>query len=65
MKKSYNTTAMSDEAEKAALKFNAKMQFGIPDLESWLRTAYYHGYRDALVRERLPQLSQETSGGKA
>lgn len=56
MKKSYNTTAMSDEAEEAAKQFNAVQQFGIPDLERWLKSAYYHGYRDALVRERIPEL---------
>lgn len=51
-KKTIDTTVESDEADKAAALFDSARQFGIPDLEKWLKSAYYHGYRDALIKER-------------
>ena len=48
-----NTTKESNEAEIASDQINYEMQFGIPDIKRLLQSAYYHGYRDALLKNRL------------
>lgn len=46
-----DTTKESNEAEAAAEKIDYKSQFGVPDFERLLKSAYYHGYRDALLKD--------------
>jgi hypothetical protein len=57
VKRTIDTTKLSQKAEEASLRIDVERQFGIPDLARLLRSAYYHGYRDALLEHRFPDTS--------
>jgi hypothetical protein len=54
MNKVIDTTTISNLAEEASLRIDIERQFNIPDLARLLRSAYYHGYRDALLEQKYP-----------
>lgn len=51
-------TKESRAAEEAAQKIDYKLQFNIPDFERQLKAAYIHGYRDALVNQKIKEMSK-------
>jgi len=64
VKKVIDTTKLSNLAEEASLRIDIERQFSLPDLPRLLRSAYYHGYRDALLEHGVGakgQLPQEGS----
>lgn len=54
MKKVIDVTKISNLAEEASQRIDVDRQFAIPDLARLLRSAYYHGYRDALLEQKQP-----------
>ncbi len=63
MKRSIDTTKISNLAELASQRIDVERQFGIPDLVRLLRSAYYHGYRDALLEQRPTDPTTGNSDG--
>jgi hypothetical protein len=62
MKKVIDVTKISNQAEEASLRIDIERQFGVPDLARLLRSAYYHGYRDALLEQRPTTDKGEPNG---